>query len=248
MQLAQIPRIGVNIGGRETVEGEVHGVGGDQPQGNILKGKLLGGVVHSVDMAKVAGGITVGVEGIHKGAADEIQPHGREVQKHRNGRGEAVLRLAFPLQGHRAVQGELQTDDLAVDDLLVVHRAHRHLLPLVQKPPAGAADDLVLHQIGVIIENAYRGYVVVLKKSIHFRGSRPPEIVVALADDLLAGKRIYEFHIGKRFLKGQRPGNISGNNNRILRANNCSPVFFYPFGVICPILPENFHRFICFFG
>ena len=37
----------------EFMEGEVHGIGGDQVHGYIFKCKLSGGVVHPVDMAEI---------------------------------------------------------------------------------------------------------------------------------------------------------------------------------------------------
>ena len=51
--------------------------------GNSFKIEFLRSVIHPVDVSKVARRIAIFVENIHEGTANEVQPHGREVQKHK---------------------------------------------------------------------------------------------------------------------------------------------------------------------
>ena len=137
---------------RESVEGEVHRIGGDQMHGYIFKRKFSGGVVHPVDMPEIAGGIVVLMERINEGTAYEVQPNGREVEKYRHRRSCAILSFIFIAELLSAVQREAQTNDLSVDDLFIIHRSNRHLLSLIQKPTSGATYDLILHKIGIVVE------------------------------------------------------------------------------------------------
>ena len=150
---------------RQTVQGEVHGIRGDQTQGDALKFSRRGDVIHTVNVTEIARWIAIGVERVHKGAANEIQPHGREVQKHRHGRERTVCGGVLLPQGDGTIQGKLEPYDLSVHDLFVVHRTHGDLLLFVQKPAAGPAYDLVFHEVGIIVEELDGGNAVFPKEN-----------------------------------------------------------------------------------
>ena len=148
------------------------------------------------------------------------------------------------LQSPCLVKAHFQPDSLSVCKLREICIIGRVGSILVVVPSPRSRKNLIAHDVSIIIQEGYSSDTVLLKERIVLFHSRPPEIVVALADDLLAGKRIYEFHIGKRFLQGQRPGNISGNNNSIPILNKTPPVDLNSFYIILPSSAEDLHGFI----
>ena len=52
VQLSQMRGGGPVLNCGQSVQGKIHGVGGDQAHGNPLEIELLGGVVHAVDMER----------------------------------------------------------------------------------------------------------------------------------------------------------------------------------------------------
>ena len=77
---------------------------------------------------------------------------------------------------------------------------------------------------------------------MHFGGGFPPQIVVALQNDLFARQRVDQRKIAFRFRKVDAPRNIPAQNNGVLRRNKRTPVFDDLFRVPLPPAAENIHR------
>ena len=69
---------------------------------------------------------------------------------------------------------------------------------------------------------------------MHFGGGFPPQIVVALQNDLFARQRVDQRKIAFRFRKVDAPRNIPAQNNGVLRRNKRTPVFDDLFRVPLP--------------
>ena len=192
--------------------------------------------VVSVYMTEVYGIDSVAKEYIAKLSRFLAVPIGREVQEC-----DYLLFGELFLQLFRLVEAHPQPDSLSVGKLLKIGIIGSVCSILVVIPASRSRKDIIAHYVSVIVEEGDGGDTVLFKEGLVLFHSRPPEIVVTLADDLLAGKRIYEFHIGKRFLKGQRPGNISGNDYGIIVINQMPPVDLDSFYIILPSSAEDLH-------
>lgn len=112
----------------------------------------------------------------------------------------------------RRFERRLEPADLAQHDLPVVRLAPGLLI----KPAARAADGIIAVEIAVIIEDIHGVHIVRRKKAVSlFRGA-PPEVVVALEQDLFPRQRLDKLKVRQRLLHGHAPGKIAAEHADIV--------------------------------
>ena len=136
------------------------------------------------------------------------------------------------------LQGSLQPTRLTKQHL------HIRLLAVFAYPASGAADGRSLDQIRVVKKELYRAESVVAHKLCDLVHRGPPQIVVALDENLLTPQlRVDKLEILVALFQLQRPGVVAQQDDRIFIGDLAVPVGFDLFNMISPP-GKNIHRLV----
>ena len=140
----------------------------------------------------------------------------------------------------RRLERCLEPADLAQHDLPVVRLAFGLLI----KPTARTADGIIAVEVAVIIENVHGVHVVRRKKAVGLFGSAPPEVVIALEQNLFPGQSLDELKVRQRLLHGHAPGKITAEHADIVVVQGRKTKFDF-FYIIFPRSAKYVHGLIC---
>ena len=158
-----------------------------------------------MDMSVVAAAHTVLVHHFKKFRDAVLHKNRRIVQK------QHLLLLAKPLC---ILKGCPDPARLAVDNLFVV------LLSLFKHPAAGAAQTQSFHADRIVVQDAQTVQPVFFQKALHLCAGGPPVVVVALHQDFFSGQPVQKKEILLCLLQTHPPGNISRDDDGILRLHH----------------------------
>ena len=159
----------------------------------------------------------------------------RKMQENKHGKRRILL-----FERHCRRKTDLKSLGFSRYYFLIINFTNGLLLFFVIEPTARAAHNTILKQISVVVKQLYRGYIILFKKRKDLICCGPPEIVVALADDLCAGEGIEKKEIRLGFFKCHCPGNIARNHHGVVVIDDRAPIFIQFFGVIFPLTCLSF--------
>ncbi len=135
----------------------------------------------------------------------------------------------------RVRDGQTQPFELAGEDRRVTRESHG----IVGRGPAARADEHHAAEFECIVLECVAS---VRKRPPNLRHARPPPVVIAPENQLHPRPRSDPQEIAASLLQIARPGQVSGNENRVAGCHRGIPRGGHPFRVVLPQRTENVHR------
>ena len=116
-------------------------------------------------------------------------------------------------------------------------------LLLLKKPSPGAAQGNIAVEMAIVVEQVHVRKAALLAKALKLRRRVPPVVVVALDEELPAGKLGKKAEVGLCLGKSQCPAEVSHDDQGILLAQNAE-IFLELLHIACPLAAKDVHGLV----
>ena len=137
------------------------------------------------------------------------------------------------------LQGRFQPAGLAGQHLFVVCAG---IVQLVEPAPRAAEGQVTVKQ-AVVMEYLQRGQAVLVEEPLHLGGRLPPVVVIALEENLFAGKPVDELKVRQGLLEAHAPAQVAAEDGDVIlrQRRKAAAELFH---VVLPFVAEDVHGLI----